>query len=492
MGFKEDADFARYVSMGAVATDAVRKHLRVVHGHEAIELERYAMANKIWQTKVKRLRLPDLLCVRCGRRVESKGKSQLGVVLSHSEAPDRAWDDGGMRDDDLFAFVRVDVSTDPPTVSNPIYFRTADLRLMRPHAKESNRKAISEGSEMTLTWTGWIPNKSGRVVEVDEEGRILCEWDGGATYRYHQWSKWPQRHLYLEPGAAIVRSETMVAGIVSPVGHLDCPGDTWDLAVAIDFGDEADRYAATRTAGVLGRNDLIDVLAHIADDGVEDWRIRLEALASLARLEPAVWTHRVAQVALDAALTEPHRIESVFVLSEIPTDEAAEALAEVASDPSRPQELRAAALWGLGQGVNPRADLLLPFTVDGEDFVALHAIAGLPSLPDELIPTLVGWLAEADDRRAAVAAQILLRHQAIGPLIEAVRRGDSGRLWALRALGDLPPELVREVGGELLTPDIEDDLAPLWIGQQDWLRIVGAEGLEALDVQKVRFNPIAL
>lgn len=55
-------------------------------------------------------------------------------------------------------------------------------------------------------------------------------------------------------------------------------------------------------------------------------------------------------------------------------------------------------------------------------------------------------------------------------------------------MSDLPSELVREVGGELLTPEIEDDLAPLWIGQQDWLRIVGAKGLEALDVQKVRLR----
>lgn len=28
MGFKEDADFARFVSMGAVATDAVRTDLK--------------------------------------------------------------------------------------------------------------------------------------------------------------------------------------------------------------------------------------------------------------------------------------------------------------------------------------------------------------------------------------------------------------------------------------------------------------------------------
>ena len=93
MGFKEDADFARFVSMGAVGTAAVADDLREQHGHRPIELERYAMANKVWQTKVKRLRLPDLVCTRCGLRVESRAKSKLGLVLSHSDARDRSWDD---------------------------------------------------------------------------------------------------------------------------------------------------------------------------------------------------------------------------------------------------------------------------------------------------------------------------------------------------------------------------------------------------------------
>ncbi|MCY4369962.1 MAG: HEAT repeat domain-containing protein, partial [bacterium] len=68
----------RFVSMGAVGAAAVARHLGTQHGHRMIELERYAMANKVWQTKVKRLRLPDLLCVRCGRRVEARAKFSSG------------------------------------------------------------------------------------------------------------------------------------------------------------------------------------------------------------------------------------------------------------------------------------------------------------------------------------------------------------------------------------------------------------------------------
>lgn len=490
MGFKEDVDFARFLSMGVVATETVRSHLRDSHGHEVVELERFAMANKLWETKVKRLRLPDLLCVRCGCRVESRGKSQLGIILSHSEG--RPWDAGGTRDDDLFAFVRVVIGGEGPHTSTPAYFRSSAIRAMRSHAKESDRKATSQGSEVTLSWKTWVPTISGTVLEVDDEDRIVYERAAGGIRRYYQWHDWPAQHLYVPPGRDFIACETMVAGIVEPPPPPDCPGATWDIERGINDGDATDRYAAIRAAGVRGESELAPLLAEIAADDQEDWRIRLEATGSLARLEPEPWTPRVAEQATDSDASDEHRIEAVFVLAEIPTDAAGEALAAIAEPAGgRVAELRAAAVWGLGQGVRPRPELVLPFAVDEDDFVALHAIAGLPALPDDLLPTLRGWISELDDRRAAVAAQLLMRHLAIGTLVDLAQHEGKGRLWALRALGDLPPELVRELGGDQLTPEVEEALEPIWIAQRDWLRSgVGSEGLEALDVQKVRFDPL--
>ena len=179
MGFKEDADFARFVSMGAVATDAVRTDLKR-YGHAAIEFERYAMANKVWQTKVKRMRLPDLVCTRCGQRVESRGKSKLGIILSHSDAEGRTWDGGGMRDSDLYAFLRLDLTRTPLHISEPVYFRTSDLRAAVQWARPSSRKAFSEGSEVTLTWASWVPSKSGVFTGLDDTERLICKWDDGS------------------------------------------------------------------------------------------------------------------------------------------------------------------------------------------------------------------------------------------------------------------------------------------------------------------------
>jgi hypothetical protein len=481
MGFKEDADFARFVSMGAVATDAVRTHLKG-YGHEAIELERFAMSNKVWQTKVKRLRLPDLVCVRCGLRVESRGKSNLGIVVSHSDG--RPWD-AGMREGDLYAFARVDINVDPPYASEPVCFRTRDLRATVQWATESNRKATSEGSEVTLTWKSWVPARSGIFVDVDTQGRMVCQWDDGRRFRYWQWRDWPARQRYIAPGDQIVADETMAAGLVAPPGGFVCT-NAWDLRAALSDPDPNERYAAVRVAGAMKRCDMVDPLEEIARDE-PDWRLRLEATASLARLD-SQWTQPIVERAATPADNDEPRMEAVFVLSEIPTDEAAEALAEIAAgDGDKPRELRAAAVWGLSRGVQPRPDLVLPFTVDSDEIVALHAIAGLPSLPDHLIPELLEWLGQ-DDRHAAAAAQVLQRHEAVRPLLAAVHEGGRARLWALRALGDLPPELVQSCGGELLTDEIEADLQPIWIGREDWLRGRGAEGLDALDVQKVRFN----
>jgi hypothetical protein len=488
VGFKEDADFARFLSMGAVATNAARTDLGR-YGHAAIELERFAMANKVWQTKVKRLRLPDLVCSRCGLRIESRGKSQLGIVLSHSTsgAEGRTWDGGSMRERDLYAFSRVDLAANPPHTSQPVYFRTSDLRMAVPWARESSRKASSEGSEVTLTWATWVPDKPGVFTGPDDKGRLICKWDDGSSFRYWQWRNWPAQYLYIAPGGFITAGETMVCGIVAPPGDLTCPGG-WDLRPALSDSEQAERYAAAKVAGILGRTDLADKLTVIARSE-PDWRLRLEATASLARLD-ARWLRPVIETAARPQNPAEQRIEAVFVLSEIPTDEAGEALAEIAEgDGEKPPELRAAAVWGLACGVRPRPDLVLPHAADREPFVALHAIAGMPSLPASLIPGLLDWLGQ-DDAHAAAAAQVLKRHQAVRPLLTAVHQGGRERLWALRALGDLPRELVQSQGGELLTPALQEDLEPFWIAYDDWLHGSGAEGLNALDVQKIRFNPL--
>lgn len=493
MGFKEDADFAGYVSMGAAGTAEVGRFLRNEHGHLPVELERYAMSNKVWQTKVKRLRLPDLVCLQCGRRVESRAKSKLDIVLSHSDRAGRRWYEGGMRPDDLYAFGRVNRTGNALIVSRPVMFTAGALDAAVDRARIRARKAASEGSEETIGWDCWVPGQSGVLEGVDNQDRIVCRWDNGKTYRYWQWRDWGEpRHLYLHPGDSINAGETIVAGIVDASESLGCPGKIWDIAAALEDQNTTERYAAIKAAGVESRWDLKEQLESIASNE-QDWRIRLEAQAALSRLDAAGWTSQIVSVANNVDALDEVRMEAVFALSEIPTNTAAMALAAIADEGDNPRDLRAAAAWGLGRGANPRPDLLLPLTAATDPVLSLHAIVGLESLPDSLVPELVDWLTSGDDRRAASAAHLLARHGKVIELVDVAQRDGRGRLWALSILGDLSPNDVQAAAGGRLNESMIRTLQPLWQAQRDWLRREESrDGLGALDVQTVRFDPVTL
>ena len=490
MGFKEDADFARFVSMGAVGAAAVAHHLSTEHDHQMIELERYAMANKVWQTKVKRLRLPDLLCVRCGLRVEARAKSKLGIVLSHSDAPGREWDAGGMRDRDLYAFLRADLDVFPPRTGMPTYFEAQALRSTEQHARRSAPKAASEGSEVTLTWPCWVPSASGRLLGIDESDRIVYSGTDGRRRVYWQWRNWKGlRIVYTEADRRFDGGDTIVAGIVPAPESSNCPGDIWDPGADIGSSNDVDRYAGIKASGATLRADLQDELSAVAEDRSIDWRVRLEAAVSLARFDGDRWGRMIVDFVDDAAAAPEQRMEAVLAASELPVGAASDALFGVASDASRHPELRAAAAWGLGQGGAARPRLLLDLALDSEQIVALHAVAAIDDLPDAAQRVLVAWLHGQDERKGDVASHLLSRHQRIDLLLDAHERGGWARLRALSALGRLPRETVRLAAGDRLTTEVAALLEPMWYGQQSWVLTTGHDGLEALEVQKVRFNP---
>jgi hypothetical protein len=79
--YKSDVSFLEKISIGAVGTHRVYEDLRQ-QGHIPIELERGSMSFKIWKAiKIKRIRVPDILCIDCGRRVESRAKTRLQISI---------------------------------------------------------------------------------------------------------------------------------------------------------------------------------------------------------------------------------------------------------------------------------------------------------------------------------------------------------------------------------------------------------------------------
>jgi hypothetical protein len=185
MGFKADTSFLRFLTMGARGTRHVVSELQRM-GFQPIELERYSTSNKIWSTKIKRLRLPDLLCVRTGLRVEVRAKASLEIRMSHApNNPERQWDTG-LRSEDVIALITCkDVDGSETPVGSANYFGVEDLRQSVDARQLSAMKAASEGSEQYLTWPSTVSSRPGKVLSVDAE-RLCVEWggDGAATRRY--------------------------------------------------------------------------------------------------------------------------------------------------------------------------------------------------------------------------------------------------------------------------------------------------------------------
>jgi len=82
--FKTDIEFKRNIGLSAAGAKYVKGYLEEL-GHKIIELENGALTTRIWKNvERKQLRVPDLLCIKCGKRFEVRTKSGLVIRMSHS------------------------------------------------------------------------------------------------------------------------------------------------------------------------------------------------------------------------------------------------------------------------------------------------------------------------------------------------------------------------------------------------------------------------
>lgn len=495
MALKQDEDFLRYLTMGAAGTAAVIDVLNGGHGHRAVELERYATANKLWATKIKRLRLPDLFCLECGARVEVRAKSALAIRMSHSESTGRQWD-AGLGDHDLVAFVAWDRDIGAAS-SFPQFFEIGAMRATVDDAKLGPRKSASEGAERDLTWPARVPKRDGTVVDVNRSSST-------ATYQPHEGRRHTYRlaagvpvHFYAEENQALHGGKEFLIGCVAAPRSVTCSGSKWDWSSDLDSRSDIDRYAAVKAAGLHDDTSRTTQrrLVEIAEDGGEDKRIRLEARGSLARIDPERHVPKLADTASRDTDGEPSSMalamESIFILSEIRGPVAADALVHLAGDRQLDSEARCAAVWGLGDAGLDAAANVLPFIADPDDDVALHALAAIGQLEDDELVTLRAMLS-GTDREAASAASLLaedgdagLRH-----LLDAATGDNRSALWAQAALGKVPPEDLSEATGGTLPTEIEDILSPMWTAHASWLDSQNFESpLGFLRRQRIRCLP---
>jgi hypothetical protein len=449
MGFKADTSFLRFLSMGAAGARQLMKLMKET-GFEPIELERYCTSNKIWTTKVKRLRLPDILCVKTGLRVEVRAKSDLQIRMSDAPAnPERRWD-VGMRDVDLAAFIAcADNNGTPVPATEPVFFTYRDLRKSENQSRLGDPKAASEGTETARTWPSTVPKRNGVVIYVDKSVvRVTMDADKERPERTQSFAL-RGKAAYVSVGDKFTADSSIIAG--APARRADLKAylqSKYDPLGDVAARDAVDRYAAVKALPFLPekKKQALTAIEQRLDTEKEE-RVLLEAAGAgtalnsekaWKRLQAFIWDQERADL----------RMEAVFILTELRSPGARDVLFEITADPYfADDEIRQAAVWGLGKaGLKSYGDLV-PFLKDMERDVVLHAIAAFGADTSKpVVDQLVDELFSGDARLAPAASEalrIIGSDVVLKSLITAAKGNRGPTDWVLATLGRLPAHKVR-------------------------------------------------
>ena len=466
MNFKADWSFLEKISMGAISSKEVIRQLNSC-GHNMIELERYSTSNKIWSTKIKRLRLPDLICLNCGCRIESRAKSKLDVRMSDNEHnPDRRWD-AGLRDQDVVAFIQCTHSSDWLPGSETNYFETKSMRESVSWSKLGPAKSAGEGAERDRIWPSCIPKKDGIVKDImdtDEKYQIKVEYCDGSKYTYSL-RKDKGYHVYCKTGDTFLANEVMIAGTPTQKKDMSTCSLTYDFLKDLGSSQNEVRYAGVKAIGYLKkRTDLIDALKRLKSREQDD-RIKLEIYASLIRQGEDVWDEFDSYA---MSLDEPmYRLEYVLILGELSgIDKASTRLCEIALDTRIDSELRSAAAWGIEVKKDYIRELLKISSCE-DDNVAAHAIAHtIESYDNSLLNQIIDSI--SDDVTGGIALKILTEVTNLDP-VELVKTYDRCQLelqkkWCSLVIGMCGENLFDGMSNKIkaISPERYSTIEDLW------------------------------
>lgn len=355
--FKTDESFLEKISIGAIGTQQVFSILRQL-GHQPIELERGSMNYKIWKKiKIKRIRVPDILCVDNGIRIESRAKTNLEISMSHSTSdPERGWD-FGMKDSDYVALVVCEKFGEEPIdwkADHLVQF--ISIKELR-EAEKLNQvvfikpKGAQEGFEARINWPASLASSVGTVTEIDKT--IKYKTVEGKT----KWVGLSKGGKSLSPLVKVgdkvfpnqILASVVKAQLTIPTSKVNADfflGNLSNLTLS-------ERYAAAKALSYFNEKKVITALLAKLVDNEEHIYVKLEAAASLSRFGIDAGYNFIKDCLNDNYLQNV--LESVIVLAEIKTDIACKMLCDILLDETFDAEIRAGAAWGLGEQQNKSA-----------------------------------------------------------------------------------------------------------------------------------------
>ncbi len=494
LALKPDASFFRKIALGAVGSRHVAQDLERM-GHQIVELERGAMDTKLWKdVKRKRVRIPDLVCERCGLRIESRAKTRPELSMSHSSADhERAWD-FGMVNIDVIAFPVCKAGEDEQwsagRLQEPVsywhernwirwhaegrvnYVRVARFRTVSPDG--ATTKGVTEGSETSVTWKAWFSSRDGFVESVT--GQRITTVRASDGHRYTRTVP-EELQITVAPGDEIALNQ-ILASRVRPENDDDlrCPGE-WPeghLSQLLASRERTQRFTGVKLARLRQDDAVGTAVASLERDHEEDMYIRLEAAAYLVAVRDASAEHLFAPYLANP--DEQIRLEAVISLAEAGTEECVRMLSAILDDHQRPYFARSAAAWSLSRiGGSEACSRLVRAFGDVDQDLREEALEGIISLDSDAVPLLLSGLQEVDPAVAAGCAEALRQHGALpdGTIQELTAQlaGGNPSVWAVWLAGHLPRERLTGAVADLqeTAPALHYAITLLWSFVESWI-----------------------
>jgi len=445
--YKTDVSFLEKISVGAVGTRRVFNYL-CQQGHSPIELERGSMSFKIWKAvKIKRIRVPDILCINCGRRVESRAKTRLEISMSHSFSnQERGWD-YGLENDDFVALVVCQRVGDRPVdweAGDLVqYVSVRDLRTARSAGLTISvrPKGAQEGFEARITWPSSIAGATGIVTQVTQD-RLQYRRQADSRTITLRLSKQGVSLTPLVHEGDIVTVNQVLASVVPVITHFSCSIRVTeeDYMAQLSSSSLSERYKASKALSYFDSVASADALGHKMSDDKDHIYVRLEAAASLARRGDkrgiAFVENRLADQYLE------NRLEAVIVLGEIGGQAASKMLVETLCSGEQHPEIRAGAAWALGELHEKSAmDALIQSFIAMDEEIRAEAARALAKLSEDFTPEVLAELLRSDQSQRAGIAWALSKSARfrIEQLLQALV-DDDARRWVAYVIGTQDPQ----------------------------------------------------
>ena len=476
--YKTDESFLEKISIGAVGTRRVFDDLQQ-QGHNPIELERGSMSFKIWKTiKIKRIRVPDILCITCGRRVESRAKTKLEITMSHSFSnQERGWD-YGLEDDDFVALAVCQRAGDSPIdwqADDLVqYASTRDLRVAeRTDQTVSVRpKGAQEGFEARITWPSSVANSPGTIVRVTPERLQYKRQADNRTITLRLSKKGLNLTPLVQEGD-VVAANQVLASVVPVTACFPCSTETTEeeYLAQLSSSSLSERYKASKALAQFSSLDSADALAVKMSDAKDHIYVRLEAASSLAQRSDGRGLSFVDDCLSDQYLE--NRLEAVIVLGEIGEQAACRMPVDTLRSGGQHPEIRAGAAWALGELHEKSAmDALIGSFIAMQEEIRIEAARALAKLAKEFTPAIVDEFSRSGQlERAGIAWALSKSAQFRLEQLLRVLVDDDARRWVAYIVGTQNPEsYVGQI--ELLKqedPEVYFAVTVLWQIMNSWV-----------------------